>query len=289
MDFRHIDPIIKTALDEDLPWGDITSETIIDPNLQHDFVLLLKEDGVLAGLPVAERTFKHLEPNLSWELLGEDGSFRNKGETLVRLRGNTQKILMAERVALNLLQRLSGIATLTSQYVKQARQQSETVRITDTRKTTPNLRYLEKYAVRMGGGHNHRYSLSDAVMLKDNHLAILKQQGVSMKEAVRKLRDNLPHTIRIEIEVDRVEQIEAVVSAGVDCILLDNMSPETLVEAVQLINGRTQTEASGGVSLETVASIAATGVDIISAGALTHSAPALDISLDFGSSVRSGR
>jgi nicotinate-nucleotide pyrophosphorylase (carboxylating) len=282
MDFRLIDPIIKTALDEDLPWGDITSETIIDPNLQHDFVILLKQDGVLAGVPVAERTFRHLEPDLSWEPLGEDSSFRNKGETLVRLRGNTQKILMAERVALNLLQRLSGIATLTSQYVKLARRQSGTVRITDTRKTTPNLRYLEKYAVRMGGGHNHRYSLSDAVMLKDNHLAILKQQGVSMKEAVRKLRGNLPHTTRIEIEVDRVEQIEAVISAGVDCILLDNMSPETLEEAVQLINGRTQTEASGGVSLETVASIAATGVDIISAGALTHSAPALDISLDFG-------
>ncbi len=282
MDFRHIDPIIKAALDEDLPWGDITSETIIDPNLQHDFVILLKEAGVLAGVPVAERTFRHLEPDLSWEPLGKDSSFRNKGETLVRLRGNTQKILMAERVALNFLQRLSGIATLTSQYVKLARQRSGTVRVTDTRKTTPNLRYLEKYAVRMGGGHNHRYSLSDAVMLKDNHLAILKQQGVSIKEAVRKLRGNLPHTTRIEIEVDRVEQIEAVVSAGVDCILLDNMSPETLVEAVKLINGRTQTEASGGVSLKTVASIAATGVDIISAGALTHSAPALDISLDFG-------
>lgn len=281
MDFRIVDRIIEMALDEDLPWGDITSETIIDPDLKHDFVILLKADGIVAGLAVAERVFRHLEPDLVWEPLLSDGTCGENREILVRLRGRTRKILMAERVALNILQRMSGIATLTSKYVSQARKESATVRITDTRKTTPGLRYLEKYAVRMGGGHNHRYSLSDAVMLKDNHLAILKQEGISLPEAIERLRHQLPHTSQIEVEVDRLDQISEVVDAGADCILLDNMDPETLVEAVRLIDGRTQTEASGGVSLETIQNIAATGVDIISSGALTHSVTALDISLDF--------
>ncbi|MFH2131445.1 MAG: carboxylating nicotinate-nucleotide diphosphorylase [bacterium] len=282
MDFSQVDRIIENALHEDMPWGDVTSETVIDPELHHDFVILLKADGIIAGLPVAERTFRHLDPDLIWHALKEDGASGKKGEILVRLTGKTRKILMAERVALNILQRLSGIATLTSQYVQQARTVSATVRITDTRKTTPGLRFLEKYAVRMGGGHNHRYSLSDAVMLKDNHLAILKQEGISLQDAVQKIRNRLPHTCQIEIEVDTIDPINAVLEAGVDCILLDNMSPDTLAEAVRLIDGRTRTEASGGVSLETVASIAAAGVDIISSGALTHSAAALDISLDFG-------
>ena len=183
MDFRQVDRIIEMALDEDLPWGDITSETLIDPDLQHDFVITLKADGIVAGLPVAERTFRHLEPDLVWKPFAEDGSSGENGEILVQLSGRTQNILMVERVALNILQRLSGIATLTSEYVRRARKQSATVRITDTRKTTPGLRYLEKYAVRMGGGHNHRYSLSDAVMLKDNHLAILKEEGISLHDA----------------------------------------------------------------------------------------------------------
>jgi len=281
MDFRQIDRTIEIAFNEDLPWGDVTSETVIDPDLQHDFIIRLKADGIIAGLPVAERTFKLLEPDLVWEPFRQDGSVGNRGEILVRLRGRTRNILMAERVALNFLQRLSGIATLTSEYVKQARKQSETVRIVDTRKTTPGLRYLEKYAVQMGGGHNHRYSLSDAAMLKDNHLAILKEQGISLIDAIKRLRNSMPHTSRIEVEVDTLEQISEVLSAGADCILLDNMDSETLIEAVRLIDGRAQTEASGGVSLETVEMIAASGVDIISAGALTHSAKALDISLDF--------
>jgi nicotinate-nucleotide pyrophosphorylase (carboxylating) len=281
MEFRIVDRIIETALDEDLPWGDVTSETIIDPDLKHDFVILLKADGIVAGLPVAERVFRHLEPDLVWEPLLADGASGKNREILVRLSGRTRKILMAERVALNILQRMSGIATLTSQYVSQARQESATVRVTDTRKTTPGLRYLEKYAVRMGGGHNHRYSLSDAVMLKDNHLAILKQQGISLQDAITRIKNRLTHTSRIEVEVDTLEQIGEVVEAGADCILLDNMDPATLVEAVRLIDGRAQTEASGGVSLETIRDIAATGVDIISSGALTHSATALDISLDF--------
>ncbi|MBT3226328.1 MAG: carboxylating nicotinate-nucleotide diphosphorylase [Deltaproteobacteria bacterium] len=281
MDFRQVDRIIEMALNEDLPWGDVTSETIIDPDLKHDFVILLKADGVIAGLPVAERTFRHLEPDLDWEPILADGASGENGEILVRLRGRTRKILMAERVALNILQRLSGIATLTSKYVIQARKKSAKVRITDTRKTTPGLRYLEKYAVRMGGGHNHRYSLSDAVMLKDNHLAILKQEGISLQDAIERIKNRLTHTSRIEVEVDALDQISEVVEAGADCILLDNMDPETLLKAVRLIDGRTQTEASGGVSLESVESIAATGVDLISSGALTHSAIALDISLDF--------
>ncbi len=276
-----IDRIIKNALDEDISWGDVTTETLIDASFESELSMVLKEEGVVAGLSVAERAFRMIEPDLIWTPLVKDGKYLQKGTQLVRLSGKAQNLLIAERVALNFLQRLSGIATLTYEFVKEARKTSSTVRILDTRKTTPGLRYLEKYAVRMGGGYNHRYNLSDAVLVKDNHLAILKKEGKTIRDAIVTLKNNIPHTVKIEIEVDTIDQLEEVLKEGVDTLLLDNMSCDDLKQAVQIVNNRAKTEASGNVSLKTVAEIASTGVDYISAGALTHSAPSLDISLDY--------
>ncbi len=281
MNLRIIDRIIKNALDEDVSWGDVTTETLIDASFESELSIVLKEEGVIAGLSIAERTFRLLEPDLIWTPFVKDGDYLPKGTQLVTLSGKAQNLLIAERVALNFLQRLSGIATITHKFVKAAKETSQTVRILDTRKTTPGLRYFEKYAVRMGGGHNHRYNLSDAVLVKDNHLAILKKDGKSIKDTIKKLKDNIPHTVKIEIEVDTIVQLKEVLKEGVDTLLLDNMSCNELKEAVYIVDGKAKTEASGNVSLETVAEIAATGVDYISAGALTHSAPSLDISLDY--------
>ncbi len=281
MDWYNISPIIKMAIEEDLSWGDITSESLIDPTWTIELVLYLKQDGVIAGLPVAERVFRELEPQLQWTAHQEDGEFLKAGTTLASISGKAQFLLKAERVALNFLQRLSGIATLTEQFVAEARKGSATVRIVDTRKTTPGLRILEKYAVRMGGGHNHRHNLSDGVLIKDNHLAIIAKAGKSVKEALISAKQKIPHVMRMEMEVDSISQISAALEAGIDVILLDNMSCEEMKQAVQDVKGRALLEASGGITLETIANIAATGVDIISIGALTHSAPALDISLDY--------
>ncbi len=281
MEVHLITQIIKASLEEDLAWGDITTENLIDPNQSSELILTLNEEGVIAGLPIAEQVFKILDPGLIWSPLKKDGEFLPAGTPLVKLKGNSQQMMKAERVALNFLQRLSGIASLTHRFVQEARRYSETVRIADTRKTTPGLRHLEKYAVRMGGGHNHRYCLADAVMIKDNHVAMLKQGQKTIQEAVALVRKRISHTVTIEVEVDRLEQIPAALEAEVDCILLDNMSNEMIVEALKLIQGHCTVEASGGVNLQRVGSIAATGVNIISVGALTHSANALDISLDY--------
>jgi len=208
-----------------------------------------------------------------------DGDAVAPGQELGVVSGPARSVLRGERVALNFLQRLSGIATLTSRYVEAVR--GTRARIVDTRKTTPGLRSLEKYAVRAGGGFNHRRDLSDAMMIKDNHLAVIRALGLSLTEAIKQARESLPHTLKIEIEVDRLDQIPEALAAGADIILLDNMSTEDLRRAVAMIDGRAMTEASGGVNLGTISEIAATGVDVISVGALTHSAPALDIGLDF--------
>jgi nicotinate-nucleotide pyrophosphorylase (carboxylating) len=212
------------------------------------------------------------------ELAGIDGSEFAPGDVLARVDGSARAVLRAERIALNLSQRMSGIATLTSRYV--AAIAGTRARIVDTRKTTPGLRILERQAVRDGGGHNHRFSLSDAVLAKDNHLAVLAAEGISLHDAIRAARARMGHTMHLEVEVDRIEQIEPVVSAGVDTIMLDNFTPDELREGVAIVAGRALIEASGGVNLDTVAEIAATGVDIISVGALTHSARALDLGLD---------
>lgn len=281
MDNLQIDPIILNALKEDITWGDVTSEHLVPPDCNSELYVLLKEDGVVAGLNVARRTFELVDAQVKWTAMEADGSCLKANTRLARVYGNSRKILAAERTALNLIQRMSGIATLTRRYVDEVRRTSSKTRLLDTRKTTPGLRLLEKYAVKAGGGFNHRYNLSDSVLIKDNHLAILKSIDKDPAEAIKELRSTIPHTVKIEVEVDTVEQLESILIAGIDTVLLDNMSCEELSEAVRIAGGRVLTEASGGITLENVAQIAATGVDYISVGALTHSSPSLDISLDY--------
>ncbi len=270
--------VIETALEEDAPWGDVTSELLIPADATATAVLAAREPGVLAGGEVFAAVVRTVDPTVETVLHLPDGAPFTAGTVLATVRGSARSVLRAERVGLNLVQRLSGIATVTARYV--AAVEGTRARIADTRKTTPGLRALERYAVRCGGGHNHRTSLSDAVLAKDNHLAVLLARGTAVGDALAAARARLGHTVHVEVEVDRLDQVEDVVAAGVDTIMLDNFTPEQLVEGVRLVAGRALVEASGGVSLETVAAIAATGVDVVSVGALTHSARALDLGLD---------
>ena len=275
---QNIDAVVRMALAEDAPWGDVTSTAIIPAETVASASLVSRESGVFSGGEVFAATFRALDPSLIVEVLVGDGTTFTAGTTLATVTGTARSILGAERVALNLTQRLSGIATLTARYVELVAGTS--ARVVDTRKTTPGLRALERHAVRSGGGHNHRFSLSDAVLAKDNHLAILTAGGRSVTEVLLEVRAGLSHTTHLEVEVDRLDQIEAVLAAGVDTIMLDNFSLDDLREGVELIAGRALIEASGNVNLDTIAGIAATGVDIISVGALTHSVRALDLGLD---------
>lgn len=275
-----IDSVVKAALLEDNPWGDVTSLALVPELSTATARLVARESGVLSGGEVAERAFLAVDPSLAVELIVADGARFAAGDELARVRGSARSILGAERVALNLVQRLSGIATMTAAFV--AETAGYRARIVDTRKTTPGLRALERHAVRCGGGHNHRFSLSDAVLAKDNHLAVLTSDGTDLTTALRAVRQRMSHTTHFEVEVDRIDQIAPVLAAGVDTIMLDNFSIEELREGVALVNGRALVEASGNVSLATVREIASTGVDIISVGALTHSVRALDIGLDIG-------
>ena len=276
-----VDQIIQTALHEDFPYGDITSRTLIDPTWESEMAIVGREKGIVAGLPLAERIFHTLDPTIQWIAKKQDGEPVKAGETVAIVKGKAQKILKAERVALNFLQRLSGISTRTDQYVRAVREVSDKVRIYDTRKTTPGLRYLERYAVRTGGGFNHRFCLSDYILIKDNHLAILRQEGKSISDALKNIRNSVSHTVRVELEVDNLEQIQEGLEAKVDAFLLDNMSCEEMKQAVQMINGKAFTEASGGIKLSSVREVATTNVDLISVGALTHSAISLDFGLDY--------
>jgi nicotinate-nucleotide pyrophosphorylase (carboxylating) len=273
-----VDEIIRRALSEDAPWGDITSDAFLPPSARASASLVPREPGILSGIEVFGRVFSLVDPDVVVELGSVDGATFDTGAVLARVEGSAHAVLRAERIALNLCQRMSGIATVTARYVEAVA--GTRARVVDTRKTTPGLRILERQAVRDGGGHNHRYSLSDAVLAKDNHLAVLAAQGVSLGEAIRAARDRVGHTTHIEVEVDRLSQVEEVVSAGVDTIMLDNFGLDELREGVALVAGRATVEASGGVNLETVAAIAQTGVDIISVGALTHSVRNLDLGLD---------
>jgi nicotinate-nucleotide pyrophosphorylase (carboxylating) len=276
---RVLDRIIETALDEDLAWGDATTDALIPPAVSARADIAARAAGVVAGLPVAARVFATVDPDLEVAPLATDGERVVDGLPLLRVEGAARSILMAERVALNFLQRLSGVATLTARFVEAV--EGTAARIVDTRKTTPGLRVLEKYAVRCGGGANHRMHLGDAVLVKDNHRAVLAAGGRSLPEAVARLKAGLPPTMTVEVEVDTLEELEAVLQGGPDAVLLDNMSPNELRVAVLTIRGRAITEASGGVTLETVRTIAESGVDLVSIGALTHSAPALDVALDW--------
>ena len=272
-----IDSALRTALDEDAPWGDITGEVFIPATASARADLRAREDGVLAGIEVFARAFTLVDPSVTVELAAADGDAFTAGQVLATVTGPARAVLQAERIALNFCQRMSGIATQTRAYVDAA---AGRARIVDTRKTTPGLRAFEKHAVVCGGGHNHRFGLSDAVMAKDNHLAVLTGEGLSVAEAIRSARARLPHTTMIEVEVDRLDQVPAVLEGGADIIMLDNFTPTQLREGVELVNGRAVVEASGNVTLETIPEIAATGVDVISSGALTHSVRAIDLGLD---------
>lgn len=272
-----IDSALRTALDEDAPWGDITGEVFIPASASARAELRAREDGVLAGIEVFARAFTLVDPSVTVDLAAADGDSFTAGQVLATVAGPARAVLQAERIALNFCQRMSGIATQTYAFVDAA---AGRARIVDTRKTTPGLRAFEKHAVVCGGGHNHRFGLSDAVMAKDNHLAVLTGAGLSVAEAIRTARARLPHTTTIEVEVDRLDQVPAVLDGGADVIMLDNFTSAQLRDGVALIDGRAVVEASGNVTLETIPEIAATGVDVISSGALTHSVRAIDLGLD---------
>jgi nicotinate-nucleotide pyrophosphorylase (carboxylating) len=278
LDAHAIERVVRMALDEDAPWGDISAQTLIPEDAVAQAKLVAREGGVLSGEDVFTAAMELVDAQTVVKFAVHDGSRFERGDVLATVEGPARGVLQAERVALNFVQRMSGIATLTAQYV--AAVAGTRARIVDTRKTTPGLRLFERYAVRCGGGHNHRFSLSDAVMAKDNHLALMTRDGASLTDGLRAARERLPHTTHVEVEVDRLDQIEPVLAAGVDTIMLDNFSLAEMRMGVTQIAGRARIEASGGVSLGTVAAIAQTGVDIISVGALTHSVRALDLGLD---------
>ncbi|GAA1849840.1 carboxylating nicotinate-nucleotide diphosphorylase [Microbacterium koreense] len=273
-----IDRVVAAALDEDAPWGDITSETLLPVAASARADLVAREEGVFSGADVFAAAFRLTDPRIEVRLEIADGERFTPGDVLATVTGPARSVLTAERIGLNFTQRMSGIATLTARYVAEVAHTA--ARIVDTRKTTPGLRAFERRAVRDGGGHNHRASLSDAVLAKDNHLAVLTRGGTSVTDALRAAIATLPHTTHVEVEVDRLDQIEPVLRAGIGTIMLDNFSLADLRTGVAQVAGRAVVEASGGVSLATVRAIAETGVDVISVGALTHSAPALDLGLD---------
>ena len=273
-----IDRVVAAALDEDAPWGDLTGEALIPADATARAELVAREDGVFSGGDVFEAAFRLTDPAIRVELRSADGAAFTAGDTLAVVEGPARAVLTAERIGVNFAQRMSGIATLTARYVSEI--EGTHARIVDTRKTTPGLRAFERHAVVSGGGHNHRFSLSDAVMAKDNHLAVLRSGGADLTTALREALGRLPHTTHVEVEVDRIDQIEPVLAAGIDTIMLDNFALDDLRAGVVQVGGRAVVEASGGVNLDTVRAIAETGVDVISVGALTHSARALDLGLD---------
>lgn len=270
-----IEDAVRRALAEDLGRaGDITTLATIPGDTPAAATLIAREPGIICGLDFARTAFRSINPAIGFECWSHDGAHAGKGDALARIEGDARAILIAERVALNFIGRLSGVASLTARYVE--RVAHTRARICDTRKTTPLLRAFEKYAVRCGGGANHRFGLDDAVLIKDNHIAV----AGGVVPALRAAKRYVGHLVKIEIEVDTIEQLKEALAEGVDVVLLDNMAITTLREAVTLVDGAMICEASGGVTLETVAAIAETGVDLISVGALTHSAQALDVALD---------
>jgi nicotinate-nucleotide pyrophosphorylase (carboxylating) len=271
--------IVDVALAEDIGRGDVTTDLLVPCGIQGKAFMLIKETGLLAGAEVAAVAFHNLDPSLKVEILVQDGAKVSPGDVVMQVSGGIGSILKAERVALNFLQRMSGIASTTAQYVTAVHGLG--VDIADTRKTTPGLRLLEKYAVRKGGGRNHRLDLSSAILIKDNHIATLKALGMSYKEIVLKAVQGAPAEIKVEAEATTPEEAVQAAEAGVDIVMLDNMEIPDMQRAVDMIDGKAEVEASGGVNLKTVRAIAETGVDFISVGALTHSSKALDISLEY--------
>ena len=275
LDLTIVDEIISRALKEDMPMGDLTTDSTVSEDEVCSASLISKESGVIAGLDVFVRVFSMLDARVYIERYVKEGEYVESGTRLMHISGNARAMLKAERTALNLLQRMCGIASATRKFVDILRDTNS--KIVDTRKTVPGLRYLDKYAVRAGGGTNHRYCLSDGVLIKDNHI---KAAG-GITEAVKRARAIAPHTIRIEVETESMDQVKEALEAGADIIMLDNMKPEEMKKAVEFINGRALTEASGNITAEKAEIIAKTGVDLISSGSLTHSVKAMDISLRF--------
>jgi len=275
---EQIDSIIDLALAEDISHGDITSQGLIPPELQGKASILAKAGGIIAGGEVARRVFLRVDPSLQVELLIKDGAKVKPGDIVATIFGNVISILKAERVALNFLQRLSGIASQTAQFI--AKTKGLGVKITDTRKTTPGLRWLEKYAVRIGGGQNHRFHLGDGILIKDNHLAALRAIGMNIKDIVARAKQNAPQGGKVEVEVSTIQEALDAVEAGADIIMLDNMSSDEMRRVVDSVPSQVKIEASGGITLANVRTVAMVGVDFISVGALTHSTQALDISLE---------
>jgi nicotinate-nucleotide pyrophosphorylase (carboxylating) len=273
-----VDHLIALALEEDIGTGDITTQMLIPAALQKSAVFLAKANGVLAGIEIALKVFKKLDPLIKFEIYKKDGSSIKKGDIIAKAEGKARAILTGERTALNFLQRLSGVATQTSQFISLV--SDLPVQVIDTRKTTPGYRLLEKYAVKMGGGHNHRLNLADGVLIKDNHLLLLRKSRKTLKDAVVQFRKKAPAGLKIEVETTNPGEVKEAVEAGADIIMLDNMSPAQMRRAVKLLPPGILSEASGGVTLDTVRAIAETGVNYISVGALTHSSKALDISLE---------
>ena len=269
-----IDKIIKQALLEDIGTGDITTESIIPSNLKAKGIIKTSEEGVVAGLDIVHLVFQKLDSEIIFQEKIKDGTKISRNKVLAEIAGSAQTILQGERVALNFLQRMSGIATITSKFCQEVK--DFPVRIVDTRKTTPGLRILEKYAVRMGGGYNHRFGLYDAVLIKDNHIAV----AGGIKSAVNSIRKQISHTVKIEVEVENLSQLQEALKMKVNIIMLDNMDLNTMKKAVKMVKGKALIEASGGITLEKVREIAQTGVDLISIGALTHSVKSLDISME---------
>lgn len=273
----ELEALVATALQEDAPNGDITTRALLDPALHAQAYVVAKQNLTLAGVAVLHAVYRVLDPAVVVTSTFEDGATLEAGQTFATLRGSAHSILSGERVALNVLQHLSGVATLTARFRAKIRQYPTL--LVDTRKTLPGLRRLEKWAVALGGGTNHRMTLSDGVLIKDNHLVLLEAQGTTLREACRKAKEGLSRHFQICVEVETLEHITQALDGGADVLLLDNMSPSLVREALDLIKGRAHTEASGGITLANVREYAATGVDSISIGALTHSAPAADISL----------
>ena len=274
----HLLRLAKNALKEDKAWQDVTTAALVPPEQKGRGVIIAREEGVLAGLPMAEAVFKAVDPSLQCRPLADEGSRLSPGQEVACIEGPLSAILRGERVALNYLTHLSGVATATARLV--AAIAGLPVGIRDTRKTTPGLRTLEKYAVRLGGGQNHRLNLADAVLIKDNHLAALRARGLGIAEAVRLARQQAPAGMRVQIEVTTVDEARQALEAGAEELLLDNMAPQDMRRVVEMTRGRAVLEASGGITLESVRLVAETGVDYISVGAITHSARALDMSLE---------
>ena len=274
----QIEEIVERALAEDLGKGDVTTGALIPGDQQGNGFVLAKEEGILAGTGAARQVFHRVDPELEVEILLEDGARLKPGSKVAKVSGSIANILKAERVALNFLQRLSGIASETNRYV--AKVEGLPVRIMDTRKTTPGLRSLEKYAVRVGGGKNHRLNLGDGILIKDNHLVALGSQGLNIEEIIARARQNAPQRLQVEVEVRTISEALEAVKAGANIVMLDNMNLKDMRKAVESIQGSALIEASGGITLDNVRAVAETGVDFISIGALTHSTRALDISLE---------